>query len=124
MNDQTSTTPATTSPQDDLQILGADREALCGSLVSYPTRCNLWGDPHYRGNCNGRLVKSLILHYGAKRVADPMMGSGTTEDVVQWLNRERGDTINFWGGNLRTGFNLLRTDLPGQYDFVWLHPPY
>ncbi len=95
------------------------------SLVSYPTRCHLWGDAGYRGNCDGTLVKDLVLHYGARKVADPMMGSGTTRDVIAWLNRTRRSTaIGFWGGDLNTGFNLLRQNLPDTFDFIWLHPPY
>ena len=27
------------------------------SVVSYPVRCNQWGSPKYRGNCDGRLFK-------------------------------------------------------------------
>ena len=47
------------------------------SVVSYPNRCSLWGDSRYRGNCDGRLFKDLVLRYRATRVADPMVGSGT-----------------------------------------------
>jgi hypothetical protein len=94
------------------------------SLVSYPHRCHLWGNAGYRGNCDGTLFKDLILRYGVRRVADPMMGSGTTWHVVDGLNNHRGLGIEYWGGDLREGFNLLRQDLPGTYDFVWIHPPY
>lgn len=38
------------------------------SVVSYPSRCSLWGDSRYRGNCDGRLFKDLILRYHAKTV--------------------------------------------------------
>ena len=125
MNDYIDTTHAQVALRDpDLDVLKTEKGELRGSLVSYPRRCNLWGDANYRGNCDGRLFKGLILHYGAKRIADPMMGSGTTRDVVNWLNRTRQDQIDFWGGDLRTGFNLFRNDLPGQFDFVWVHPPY
>ena len=31
------------------------------SVVSYPNRCPLFGDSRYRGNCDGRLIKNLIL---------------------------------------------------------------
>jgi hypothetical protein len=94
------------------------------SLVSYPERCSLWGDARYRGNCDGRLFKDLVLRYGAKRVADPMMGSGTTRDVVAGLNQFLAQPIEYWGGDLKTGFDLATTDLPGTFDFVWIHPPY
>jgi hypothetical protein len=94
------------------------------SVVSYPERCSMWGDYRYRGNCDGRLIKDLILRYKAKRVADPMMGSGTSRDVVAGLNQHKKTEIAFWGGDLRLGFDLTKHDLPGKFDFVWLHPPY
>lgn len=101
-----------------------DRANQMTSLVSYPDRCSLWGDARYRGNCDGRLFLGLTLRYMPRRVADPMMGSGTTRDVVEWLNREHGTQIEFWGGDLRTGFNLHSQELPGRHNFVWVHPPY
>jgi hypothetical protein len=94
------------------------------SVVSYPSRANQWGDCKYRGNCDGRLFKNLVLRYKAKRVVDPMVGSGTTRDVVNDLNVRTGAAIRFWGGDLHTGFNLLLQNPPKNADFVWIHPPY
>ena len=94
------------------------------SVVSYPKRCPLWGDARYRGNCDGRLFKNLVLRYRAKRVADPMVGSGTTREVIAGLNRYKKAAIAFWGSDLREGFDLTREPLPGAFDLVWLHPPY
>ena len=94
------------------------------SVVSYPSRCQLFGDSRYRGNCDGRLIKDLILRYGAVKVADPMEGSGTSRDVVDGLNRYKRAGISYWGGDLRSGFDLTKQDLPGRFDFVWIHPPY
>jgi hypothetical protein len=94
------------------------------SVVSYPSRCPLWGDARYRGNCDGRLFKNLVLRYRAKSVADPMVGSGTTRDVIDGLNRYKKAGIQYWGGDLREGFDLTRHALPGRYEFVWIHPPY
>jgi hypothetical protein len=94
------------------------------SVVSYPNRCNRWGDNQYRGNCDGRLFKNLVLRYQAQRVADPMVGSGTTRDVISDLNTHAGTHIKFWGGDLREGFNLLRQGPPRDADFIWIHPPY
>jgi hypothetical protein len=94
------------------------------SVVSYPNRCSLWGDSRYRGNCDGRLFKNLVLRYKAKRVADPMLGSGTTRDVVVGLNRYKRAGITFWGSDLREEFDLTKQVLPGRFDLVWLHPPY
>ena len=78
----------------------------------------------FRGNCDGRLFKNLVLRYGATRVADPMMGSGTTRDVIAGLNGTGRYNIHYWGADLRSGFDLRTDSLPGPFDFVWLHPPY
>lgn len=94
------------------------------SVVSYPNRCPLFGDSRYRGNCDGRLVKDLILRFNAQRVADPMQGSGTSRDVVEGLNKYKKTGISYWGGDLREGFDLTKQNLPGKFDFVWIHPPY
>ena len=94
------------------------------SVVSYPNRCKLWGKSSFRGNCDGRLFKNLVLRYKAKRIADPMLGSGTTRDVVEGLNRYKKKGLRFWGSDLREGFDLTKQDIPGKYDFVWIHPPY
>ena len=93
------------------------------SVVSYVDR-GPFGDPKYPGNCSGRLIKNLVLKYGAKRVADPMQGSGTSKDVVEGLNKHKRTGISYWGGDLREGFDLTKQDLPGKFDFVWIHPPY
>ncbi|TWT44468.1 hypothetical protein RAS1_08830 [Phycisphaerae bacterium RAS1] len=95
-----------------------------GSIVSYPTRCPLWGDARYRGNCDGRLILDLILRYRPRSVADPMAGSGTSRDLVKWLNGQHAMNISYWGGDLRQNFNLLQQDIPGSFDLVWIHPPY
>ena len=94
------------------------------SVVSYPKRCPLWEDSRYRRNCDGRLFKNLVLRYKAKRVADPMLGSGSTRDVVAGLNRYKKAGIEFWGGDLRNGFDLTEQALQGEFDSCWVHPPY
>ncbi|MBA5868110.1 MAG: hypothetical protein GDA67_15565 [Nitrospira sp. CR1.3] len=94
------------------------------SIVSYPDRCPLWGDARYRGNCDGRLLKSLIIRYRPWSIADPMEGSGTSRDLVGWWNKGSKHQIAYWGGDLRNGFNLLQEDIPGRHDLVWIHPPY
>jgi len=94
------------------------------SVVSYPRRCQLWGRSGYRGNCDGRLIRDLVLRYKARNVADPMEGSGTSRDVVAGLNKYKRAGISYWGGDLRSGFDLTKQNLPGKFDFVWIHPPY
>ncbi len=111
------------SPAEDSPDIYSPNPAL-GSVVSYPSRCRVWGDASYRGNCDGTLFKELVLRYRPRRVADPMMGSGTTRDVITGLNRHAGTNIEYWGADLRAGFDLERDPLPGPFDFVWVHPPY
>ena len=94
------------------------------SVVSYPNRCPQFGDHRYRGNCDGRLLKDLLLRYKVQRIGDPMQGFGTSRDVVEGLNKYKKTGISYWGGDLREGFNLTKQDLPGKFDFVWIHPPY
>ncbi len=119
---------ATTEGREDLEEdLPRDRAQWeHGSVVSYPARSPLFGDNRYRGNCDGRLFLNLVLHYRPKRVADPMMGSGTTKDVISWLNEGRPDEekIDYWGGDLKDGFDLRCQSIPGEFDLVFIHPPY
>jgi DNA modification methylase len=112
----------TTHNSDDHDIY--IEETNMTSIVSYPQRCNSWGNSRFRGNCDGRLFKNLVLRYRARRVADPMMGSGTTRDVIDGLNRTGRHQIHYWGADLRTGFDLQTDPLPGPFDLIWLHPPY
>ena len=53
-----------------------------------------------------------------------MEGSGTSRDVVAGLNKYKNKGIRYWGGDLRRGFDLTKQDLPGRFDFIWIHPPY
>ena len=96
---------------------------LC-SLVSIPWRNRRWGSSSYRGNCDGTLFKDLVLLYRPKSVADPMLGSGTTADVMYGLRQAGVYRGRFWGSDLKRGFNLLTSPLPGNFELVWIHPPY
>jgi hypothetical protein len=80
-----------------------------------------YGDPAYRGNCSGLLVRDLLLFFGARRILDPMEGGGTCRDVC----KEHG--LDYVGRDLKSGFDATRAELfqgMGQFDFIWLHPPY
>ena len=80
-----------------------------------------WGESSYRGNCGGYLIKDLVQFFRAKRVLDPMTGSGTCRDVCEELG------VACTSFDLRLGQNAADpgsyAGLPG-HDFVWLHPPY
>ena len=53
-----------------------------------------------------------------------MQGSGTVRGVVEGLNRYKKKGISYWGGDLNTSFDLTKQDIPGKFDFAWIHPPY
>jgi hypothetical protein len=80
-----------------------------------------YGNPGYRGNCSGLLIRDLLSYYRPKRVLDPMAGGGTCRDVC----RELG--IECFSFDLHAGFDAQEAgsyrDL-GTFDFIWLHPPY
>lgn len=117
------TPPGSEGVLDAAQAL-ATGDADFDSVVSYPDRCKRWGDGGYRGNCDGRLFLNLLLRYSPRTVADPMMGSGTTRDVVADFNRDAAQPVEYWGNDLRTGFDLETQPIPGRFDLVWIHPPY
>lgn len=80
-----------------------------------------YGDPGYRGNCSGLLIRDLLRFYGPRRVLDPMEGGGTCGDVC----RELG--IRYEGRDLKGGFDATGPEHfagLGRFDFIWMHPPY
>lgn len=80
-----------------------------------------YGDPGYRGNCSGLLIRDLLLYFRPKRVFDPMSGGGTCRDVCKELD------ITCVSSDLHRGFDATDADCfldLGEFDLVWLHPPY
>jgi len=96
------------------------------SVLNYSDR-GPYGDARYRGNCSGRLVRDLLLHYRPELFCDVTLGGGTSADVVREL-APTGLPRLFVGLDLRLGFNLLRDRLadrlPGGADLIFFHPPY
>lgn len=119
---QYTTVPARSENPQDAPIEIIDCRRIT-SLVSYPKRNYRWGDPKFPGNCDGSLFRDLVLLYTPQSIADPMAGSGTTQDVITDLNLERNQDITYWCGDLSGGFNLLTMNLPGTFDLIWVHPP-
>lgn len=80
-----------------------------------------YGDPGYRGNCSGLLIRDLFRYYQPRRVLDPMSGSGTCRDVC----RELG--IAHVSHDLKSGVDATSAGAFaafGRFDFIWIHPPY
>jgi len=80
-----------------------------------------YGDPAYRGNCSGLLIRDRLRLFGDRRILDPMEGGGTCRDVCTELG------LDYVGRDLKCGFDAARAELfqgLGQFDFIWLHPPY
>lgn len=87
------------------------------SIVSYPDR-GPYGLNTYRGNCSGLLIKDLIAQYKLQGLSDFMVGSGTTEDVVQ----EAGIRGDF--ADLNRGYDMISMDIPNRAENIFWHPPY
>jgi hypothetical protein len=80
-----------------------------------------FGDPNYRGNCSGLLIRDLLRYFQPRNLLDAMQGGGTAGDVAQALG------IPYQGFDLKTGFDAADPrsfDGLGGFDMVWLHPPY
>jgi hypothetical protein len=80
-----------------------------------------YGNRGYPGNCSGELIKDLLLYFRPKRVLDPMTGSGTCADVCRELGIE---CVSFDIRQGRDACDGANYEGIGQFDFVWLHPPY
>lgn len=94
------------------------------SVVSYQNR-GRWGDPKYRGNCSGHLVRDFLQSYHPSPSAlfvDPSQGGCTSMHVSNELG------IRYKGLDLSTGFNLVTDDLfhalNERPQTVFWHPPY
>lgn len=111
----------------DLRFVELPVAPVTGSPVPHLTsihsqsRRGPYGDPRYRGNCSGYLIRDLLQFFRSQRVLDSMRGSGTCGDVC----RELG--IEFAEMDLRLGQDAADSasyvGLP-LFDFVWMHPPY
>jgi hypothetical protein len=98
----------------------AGRSPQLTSIHATPGR-GPYGDPRYRGNCSGLLIRDLLAFYRPRRVLDPMEGGGTCRDVCESLG------IGYEGRDLRRGFDAARPESYrglGTFDFIWWHPPY
>ena len=94
--------------------------------MSFPERGN-YGNKNWRGNCSGYPILNLVKHFRPTIFCDPSEGSGTSRDVARKLARE-GMKLEYFGFDLRTGFNLVRDSLvkmlPREADYIWYHPAY
>ncbi|QDV61978.1 hypothetical protein [Crateriforma conspicua] len=80
-----------------------------------------YGSSRYRGNCGGYLIRDLIRYYKSEHVLDPMMGSGTCQDVCREL-RVACTSMDIKLGDDAADPESYRHIDP--VDFVWMHPPY
>ena len=94
------------------------------SVQEYVSR-GIDGISSYRGNCCGKIIEQFINYCRCKIkdnliIADPMMGGGTSYDVVKRMGLDK----NYWGSDLRKGFDVLQDDIPVSPNVIWVHPPY
>lgn len=88
------------------------------SVLRYPER-GPWGISNYFGNCPGYLVVDLLDYLKPKSLFDPMEGSGTAGDVCFDFE------VDYCGGDLQLGFDLLSSPLPNRdFELIFWHPPY
>lgn len=90
------------------------------SVISYPERGE-GGSNKYRGNCSPKLLEDLFSFYKPKKVFDPMCGSGTARDVCERMGIDY-DVLDL--NPAFGGWDALRDEIPGVYDFIFWHPPY
>lgn len=92
------------------------------SIVSYSDRGH-WGDPSYRGNTSGHVIKDLIQHLfpfqPPKQFIEVFSGGGTGKDVAKELGIKNSVHLD-----LNNGWNALTDDIPYGSDFIFSHPPY
>lgn len=91
------------------------------SIVSYPGR-GPWGDPNYRGNCSGYIIRDLLSFYSPRTFLEVFAGGGTGYEVARELgftNSTHLDLNPRWGG-----WNALTDEVPVNVDFIFSHPPY
>ena len=92
------------------------------SIVSYKER-GRYGNPNYRGNCSGFIIKDLIEHFypktKPKKFIEIFSGGGTGKDVANELNIKNSLHLD-----LNNGWDALIDEIPSGSDFVFSHPPY
>ncbi len=104
----------------EIPVTGSPVPTLCS--VHATDRRGDYGDPRFRGNCSGALIRDVLEYFDPANCLDPMAGSLTCGDVCQELN------IVYEGYDLSDGFdatNMARFIEPWvRFEFAWLHPPY
>src|SRR5690606_24683668 len=86
------TVPLPTAPKNASPVPGL-------TSIHSTLRRGEYGSHHYPGNCGGYLIRDLLTYFDAKRVFDPMSGSGTCRDVCEELG------IDCFSADLRSGFD-------------------
>lgn len=91
------------------------------SILSYPVR-GPHGDPNYRGNCSGYIVRDLLLYFRPRRFLELFAGGGSGFDAARELGYKNSVHLDL---NERFGnFNVLKDPLPQNAELVFSHPPY
>lgn len=95
-------------------------KAGLSSIIEHFSRGS-YGDPSYRGNCSGMIVKDIYEYFKPKKVLDPMCGSNTSGEVAKELgiNQVSLDLNPKFGG-----FNILKNNFEQSFDLIFCHFPY
>lgn len=115
--------------------------------VFMPNPFNLWNfqdcDPRFgmeiegfKGRIPGQIVQNLLYYFAPEKgvVVDPMAGTGTTMDVVNWWNKTYGFSLKCLSydkfptrSNEIVKNDLIENGLPNETkscDLIFLDPPY
>lgn len=92
------------------------------SVISYKERGN-YGNPLYRGNCSGNVIKNLLQQFypnsKPKKFIEIFSGGGTGQDVAKELHINNSLHLD-----LNNGWDALVDEIPSGADFIFSHPPY
>lgn len=91
------------------------------SILDYKDR-GPWGDPKYRGNCSGYVIRDLLRHFQPGHFGEVFAGGGTGAMVAKEMGY--ADSFHLDLNPRFGGWNALTNDVPEGADFVFLHPPY
>lgn len=114
-------------------------------LVFKPKVFNIWnfnkcddrfGREGYKGRIPGQIIQNILYFFledGDSLIVDPMAGSGTTHDVVEWWNETYGGKIRCLSYDVNpsrgfiTGCDMFKNGLPKEAvgcDLLFLDPYY
>ncbi|KLV18266.1 DNA methylase N-4/N-6 [Bacillus paranthracis] len=101
------------------------------SVINYEQR-GTYGNNKYRGNCSGKVIKDLLLHYMGDSIGKPQKqqasfcevfaGGGTGLAVARELGFKNSIHLDL-NGKFGPSWNAMKDEIPVS-SFIFSHPPY